>query len=132
MPKISVKGAGRIRQVTNKTVWDRGEHYAGIWGVEGTLSAGIAALDLLDSAGREKAIEIAKGLAGEKIPEMAAPLPAKEVERIIKVVTEYCRDGAFQHRLPTTKDHEAFAGLKAIAEEVRGDESKKTRRAKTS
>lgn len=41
---------------------EAGEKYAEMWGVETALSAGIAALELLDAAGREKAVKMARAV----------------------------------------------------------------------
>jgi len=112
MPKKSVKGAGRIRQVTNKTVWNRGERYSEIWGVEGTLSAGIAALDLLDPAGREKAIEIAKGIAEEKQPIKMAE--TKPVRPSILDAVDAVKYATVHYRLHSKEEQEALDELRRI------------------
>jgi len=108
MPKKSVKGAGRIRRVAKKTVWERGEHYAEMWGVEGALSAGIAALDLLDSAGREKAIMIAKGLNGaDKVAKPGARPGVADAVDAVKYASVH-------YELLSKADREALDELRLI------------------
>jgi len=110
MPRKSVKNAGRIQQITNKTVWKRADFYAEIWGVGGALSAGIIALDLLDSEGREKAIKIAKGLAevDGKVDKTGTARPAVvDAVDIVKYAT-------VQYKLLSKEDKEALDELRRI------------------
>lgn len=110
MPKNSVKGAGRIRQVTNKTVWERGDFYAKMYGVEGTLSAGIAALDLLDFEGREKAVKIAKGIAEEKYQQKRCEQEPGVCH--IKTAAKVLKYASVRYKLLSKEDKEALDELR--------------------
>ncbi len=56
---------GRIDELLHDSVIDRGNYYAQIWNVKTALSAGIAALDMLNSSQREAALAIARGQSVE-------------------------------------------------------------------
>ncbi len=52
---------GRIENNLTEQVWVIAKKYENLWDLRTALSAGVAALELLDAAGREKACGIAKG-----------------------------------------------------------------------
>jgi hypothetical protein len=52
---------GKIEQDLYETVWVRAEYYAKVMGLKAAMSAGIVALDMLNSEQREQAVTLAKG-----------------------------------------------------------------------
>lgn len=52
---------GRIEDNLTEPVWPIAQKWAGKWDIKTAMSAGIAALELLDAAAREKACGIAAG-----------------------------------------------------------------------
>jgi len=78
---------GRVESILHKVVHNRANYYASLWDVKTALSAGIAALDMLDSAGREKAIKIANGLTEENLPTKPVRPPVSDAVDAIKYAT---------------------------------------------
>jgi len=119
---------GRVESILHKVVHNRANYYASLWDVKTALSAGIAALDMLDSAGREKAIEIAKGLTEEKPKEKDYICPVPTCPVLPKAL-DAVKDALEQNKDLTDKEKTALDNLRQLLEPG-GKQKKKKRRAK--
>lgn len=93
---------GRIENNLTEQVWPIAKKFEKLWDLKTTLSAGVAALELLDAAGREKACAIAKGQIEYDFVIRTGIEDIKTVSPAARIVDEAVSASTVQKR---TKDH---------------------------